>query len=145
MPHHFWSDDANVREYMQWLAQQLQIKTLDDWYRLCYLCLPSSVSSLLLPCLCSLFALFSLRSRTAHTLSLCLLPSSFLFFLRCRSISLYSHVPRYDVSILQVVKMHGRSILRRFGNSSSPPSPSPLPSSPPFLTPPSPSHNKNTT
>jgi hypothetical protein len=28
----FWKDSKNLNQYMEWLGQQFQIKTLDDWY-----------------------------------------------------------------------------------------------------------------
>jgi len=30
----FWEKEENVRDYFQWLFQQLQMNTLDDWYRI---------------------------------------------------------------------------------------------------------------
>jgi hypothetical protein len=35
-PSHYWDDENNVLEYLQWLAVQLKIKNLDDWYEASY-------------------------------------------------------------------------------------------------------------
>ena len=28
----YWDDTNNVKEYMNWLSEQLNIKTMEDWY-----------------------------------------------------------------------------------------------------------------
>ena len=32
-PKGFWSNENNVKEYMNWLSERLNIKTMEDWYR----------------------------------------------------------------------------------------------------------------
>ena len=33
VPKGFWNDTNNVKEYMNWLSEQLNIKTMEDWYK----------------------------------------------------------------------------------------------------------------
>ncbi len=33
VPHGFWSEEGNQREYLDWLAEELGVKTIEDWYR----------------------------------------------------------------------------------------------------------------
>ena len=35
-PKGYWNDENNVKEYMNWLSEQLNIKTMEDWYRVSY-------------------------------------------------------------------------------------------------------------
>ena len=28
-----WKDENNIKEYMNWLSNQLNIKTMEDWYK----------------------------------------------------------------------------------------------------------------
>ena len=32
-PKGFWSNENNVKEYMNWLSDKLNIKTMEDWYK----------------------------------------------------------------------------------------------------------------
>ena len=32
-PNGFWKDINNVKEYMNWLSEILDIKTMEDWYK----------------------------------------------------------------------------------------------------------------
>ena len=32
-PKGFWSDRNNIKEYMNWLGQKLNIKSMEDWYK----------------------------------------------------------------------------------------------------------------
>ena len=32
-PKEFWNDTNNVKEYMNWLSERLNIKTMEDWYK----------------------------------------------------------------------------------------------------------------
>ena len=34
VPDGFWSDENNIRNYMNWLSQKLNIKTKEDWYKI---------------------------------------------------------------------------------------------------------------
>ena len=36
VPHRFWEDINNVKRYVQWLGDQLNIKTMEDWYQVSY-------------------------------------------------------------------------------------------------------------
>ena len=29
----YWKDENNIKEYMNWLSEQLKIKTMEDWYK----------------------------------------------------------------------------------------------------------------
>ena len=29
----FWKEENNIKEYMNWLSEQLNIKTMEDWYK----------------------------------------------------------------------------------------------------------------
>ena len=31
-PKGFWNDEKNVKAYMNWLSEKLNIKTMEDWY-----------------------------------------------------------------------------------------------------------------
>ena len=33
VPNNFWLDKNNQKKYMKWLGEKLNIKTLDDWYK----------------------------------------------------------------------------------------------------------------
>ena len=33
-PKGFWNDENNIKEYMNWLSEQLNIKTMEDWYKI---------------------------------------------------------------------------------------------------------------
>ena len=35
-PRRYWNDMENVKEYMNWLSEQLNIKTMEDWYNVTY-------------------------------------------------------------------------------------------------------------
>ena len=28
----YWNDENNIKEYMNWLSDKLNIKTMEDWY-----------------------------------------------------------------------------------------------------------------
>ena len=30
----YWKDENNVKEYMNWLSEKLNIKTMEDWYNI---------------------------------------------------------------------------------------------------------------
>ena len=32
----FWKNEDNVKKYMNWLSQELNIKTMEDWYKVSY-------------------------------------------------------------------------------------------------------------
>ena len=32
-PKGYWKDENNIKEYMNWLSEQLNIKTMEDWYK----------------------------------------------------------------------------------------------------------------
>ena len=32
----FWNDEKNVAAYMNWLSERLNIKTMEDWYKISY-------------------------------------------------------------------------------------------------------------
>ena len=34
IPKGFWHDEKNIQNYMNWLSQQLNIKTIEDWYKI---------------------------------------------------------------------------------------------------------------
>jgi hypothetical protein len=34
VPHNFWNDEKNQRKFMDWAAKQLNIKEIQDWYKL---------------------------------------------------------------------------------------------------------------
>ena len=31
-PKGFWKDENNIKEYMNWLSEKLNIKKMEDWY-----------------------------------------------------------------------------------------------------------------
>ena len=31
-PKGYWNDENNIKEYMNWLSEKLNIKTMEDWY-----------------------------------------------------------------------------------------------------------------
>ena len=31
-PKGFWNDENNLKDYMDWLSEKLNIKTMEDWY-----------------------------------------------------------------------------------------------------------------
>ena len=33
IPKGFWNDENNVKNYMNWLSEKLNIKTMEDWYK----------------------------------------------------------------------------------------------------------------
>lgn len=33
VPKGFWDDKENVKKYMNWLGNQLNVNTMEDWYR----------------------------------------------------------------------------------------------------------------
>ena len=35
-PKGYWNDENNVKEYMNWLSEQLNIKTMEDWYKVSF-------------------------------------------------------------------------------------------------------------
>lgn len=48
-PSNIWKDEKNQRKYLDWLAKELQFKSITDWYRLkqsgfVFLCLVLSIS-----------------------------------------------------------------------------------------------------
>ena len=32
-PKRFWKDENNIKSYMNWLSEKLNIKTMEDWYK----------------------------------------------------------------------------------------------------------------
>ena len=34
VPRGYWKDENNIKEYMNWLSQKLNIKTMEDWYKI---------------------------------------------------------------------------------------------------------------
>ena len=32
VPRGYWKDENNIKEYMNWLSQKLNIKSMEDWY-----------------------------------------------------------------------------------------------------------------
>ena len=35
-PRNFWNDPKNTRKYMDWISTQLNVKDMDDWYKVSY-------------------------------------------------------------------------------------------------------------
>ena len=33
IPKGYWNDESNIKEYMNWLSEKLNIKTMEDWYK----------------------------------------------------------------------------------------------------------------
>ena len=33
IPKNYWEDENNVKQYINWLSQKLNIETLEDWYK----------------------------------------------------------------------------------------------------------------
>ena len=33
-PKGYWDDENNIKEYMNWLSEKLNIKTMEDWYKI---------------------------------------------------------------------------------------------------------------
>ena len=33
VPSNYWTLEENVKKYMNWLSEQLNIKTMEDWYK----------------------------------------------------------------------------------------------------------------
>ena len=32
VPKGYWNDENNIKQYMNWLSDKLNIKTMEDWY-----------------------------------------------------------------------------------------------------------------
>ena len=32
----YWNNENNIKEYMNWLSEKLNIKTMEDWYKVSF-------------------------------------------------------------------------------------------------------------